>query len=269
MTTATLNHFSNAAVDLVDNLISSIPQKSLAHIMDTPITMSSLEIAKLTGKRHDNVMHDIRQQLEELGQDALEFQDIYQDSYNRSKPCFNLPRLEVDILLSGYSTKMRAAVIDRWHVLEADKQLGGTEIPNTIVGALKLALTLEKERTKLAHQVVSLEQQLSKNAEKVEFHDAIYESDDLMNPTVASKLFDTGRERYLQYLREHKILMSRPYQQNMPYQRYMDAGYFKVKKVMYEDPKTGEREPKALPLLTGKGLIWLQKFIAKHGRDAL
>jgi anti-repressor protein len=234
-----------------------------------PVTMSSLEIAKLTGKRHDNVMHDIRQQFEELGQDALEFKGHYQDSYNRSKPCFNLPRREVDILLSGYSTKMRAAVVDRWHVLEAEKKLGVIEIPNNLVGALKLVLTLKEERTILAHQVEALEQQISEDSEKVDFYDTVYERGDLMNPTMTAKLFDTGRNRYLQYLRDHKILMSRPHQQNMPYQQYLDAGYFEVKEGMCENPKTGERELKAHPLLTGKGLIWLQKFIAKHGRDGL
>lgn len=253
----------------IGSSFSSTHLESLIHIVDTPVTMSSLEIAKLTGKRHDNVMHDIRQQFEELGQDALEFQGHYQDSYNRSKPCFNLPRREVDILLSGYSTKMRAAVVDRWHVLEAEKKLGVIEIPSNLVGALKLVLTLKEERTILAQQVDALEQQLAEDSEKVDFYDAVYERDDLMNPTMAAKLFGTGRNRYLHYLRDHKILMSRPHQQNMPYQRYLDAGYFEVKEGMYENLKTGVRELKALPLLTGKGLIWLQQFITEHGRDGL
>ena len=33
---------------------------------NAPLTMSSLEISKLTGKRHDHVMTDIRNMLEEL-----------------------------------------------------------------------------------------------------------------------------------------------------------------------------------------------------------
>ncbi|UPF04912.1 phage regulatory protein/antirepressor Ant [Pseudomonas mosselii] len=253
----------------IGNSFSSTHLESLIHIVDSPITMSSLEIAKLTGKRHDNVMNDIRQQFEELGQDALEFQGNYQDYYNRSKPCFNLPRREVDILLSGYSTKMRAAVVDRWHALEAEKKLGVIEIPNNLVGTLKLVLTLKDERTMLAHQVEALEQQLAEDSEKVEFYNKIYERDDLLNPTKAAKLLGTGRNRYLEYLREHKILMSRPHQQNMPYQKYLDAGYFEVKECTCYNRKTGEREFKALPLLTGKGLIWLQQFIEKHGRIGL
>lgn len=268
-TTATLHHTQNTISSVIGHSFSTTSQEALVHIVDTPVTMSSLEIAKLTGKRHDNVMYDIRQQFKELGEDALSFQGIYQDSRKRSKQCFNLPRREVDILLTGYSTTMRAAVVDRWHALEAEKKLGVIEIPNNFAGALKLVLTLEEERTMLAHQVEALEQQLAEDAEKVDFYDKIYERDDLMNPTKAAKLLGTGRNRYLQYLRNHKILMSRPHQQNMPYQHYQDEGYFEVKEGMYENLKTGERELKTLPLLTGKGLIWLQKFIVKNGRDGL
>ncbi|MNE58472.1 Phage antirepressor protein KilAC domain protein [compost metagenome] len=121
----------------------------------------------------------------------------------------------------------------------------------------------------LAYKVETLEQQLAEDAEKVDFYNKIYERDDLLNPTKAAKLFGTGRNHYLEYLRDKKILMSRPHQQNMPYQRYLDAGYFEVKEGMYKNPKTGVVELKALPLLTGKGFTWLQKFITMNGRDGL
>jgi phage antirepressor YoqD-like protein len=262
MTTATMNYTPNVVTDVIGNSLSSMHQECLIHIVDIPVTMSSLDISTVTGKRHDNVMHDIRQLFKELGQDALEFQGIYLDALKRRKPCFNLPRREVDILLTGYSAKMRAAVVDRWRALEAEQKFGALRIPKSLTDALNLACTL-------AYHVETLEQQLADNAEKVDFYNKIHERDDLLNPTKASKLFGTGRNRYLQYLRDHKILMSRPHQQNMPYQRYLDAGYFEVKEGLYENPKTGKREFKALPLLTGKGMIWLQQFIDKHGRDRL
>ena len=79
------------------------------------MTMNSMEIAKVTHKRHDHVLRDIALMLSELhGEDGPDFGGIYLDKYNREQRCFNLPRREVDILLTGYSTLMRAAVIDRW-----------------------------------------------------------------------------------------------------------------------------------------------------------
>lgn len=87
------------------------------------MTMSSLEIAKLTGKEHFNVLVDIRKMLEELELGALSFQGSYLSAQNKQMPCFNLPKRECMILVSGYSIKLRAAIIDRWQELEDAQQV--------------------------------------------------------------------------------------------------------------------------------------------------
>lgn len=89
-----------------------------------PVTMSSLEIAELTGKNHADVLRDIRVVLEEARIDESKFAGIYKDSINRDKPCYNLPRRECDLVISGYSVKYRLAIIDRWHFLESQKDEG-------------------------------------------------------------------------------------------------------------------------------------------------
>ncbi|MCF3934312.1 Rha family transcriptional regulator [Acuticoccus sp. M5D2P5] len=93
---------------------------AVADPIKSSVTMSSLEIAEQTGKRHDNVMRDIRSILVELhGEaDALTFEGIYLDAYGREKPCYQLPERELMILLTGYSIPLRAKVIDRWKELE-------------------------------------------------------------------------------------------------------------------------------------------------------
>ncbi|WP_240336463.1 Rha family transcriptional regulator [Pseudomonas syringae] len=82
------------------------------------MTMSSLEIAELTGKQHKNVLVDIRTMLDELGDHSAGFSAQYKDSTGRTLPCFNLDRHHTECLLTGYSAKMRMAVIKRWHELE-------------------------------------------------------------------------------------------------------------------------------------------------------
>lgn len=79
--------------------------------------MSSLEIAELTGKRHDHVMNDIRKMLEELGILTPTFSGV-RIVRGKEYEVFNLPKRETLILVSGYSASMRASIIDRWQELE-------------------------------------------------------------------------------------------------------------------------------------------------------
>jgi phage regulator Rha-like protein len=106
------------------------------------ITMSSLEIAELVDKNHADVLRDIRNMLVELGIGERIFAGSYLSTQNKALPCFNLPRREVEILLTGYSIKLRARVIDRLNELENRQQL----IPQTLPEALRLAASLAEER---------------------------------------------------------------------------------------------------------------------------
>ena len=82
-------------------------------------TMSSLEIAELTGKRHADVMRDIRTMLRDLGQGLSNFAQAYRHPQNGQEfPCFNLPRDLTFTLVTGYSIPLRKKVIDRWMELE-------------------------------------------------------------------------------------------------------------------------------------------------------
>lgn len=83
------------------------------------LTMSSREIAALTGKRHDNVVADVRKMLSELGLGTPEFLGVYEAENGQQYECFNLPKRESLILISGYSIELRARIIDRWQELES------------------------------------------------------------------------------------------------------------------------------------------------------
>ncbi|MGZ5052325.1 MAG: Rha family transcriptional regulator [Methylobacter sp.] len=86
-------------------------------------TMSSTEIAELTGKNHKEVLRDIRKILDEVGIDSAQFCAQYKDSTGRLLPVFNLPRRECDLVIAGYSAKYRLAIIDRWQELEQKNQI--------------------------------------------------------------------------------------------------------------------------------------------------
>lgn len=65
----------------------------MQELMKNGIEMTSRELAELTGKRHDNVMADIRDEMEKLEKDGekglLIFQEgEYKDLNNQSRPMF-------------------------------------------------------------------------------------------------------------------------------------------------------------------------------------
>ncbi|WP_246468215.1 Rha family transcriptional regulator [Bartonella capreoli] len=106
-------------------------------------TMSSHEIAELCGKRHDHVMRDIKKMLEELNAPkfgAVSLMGNYFDKKGESRPCYHLPKRECLILVSGYSTTLRAKIIDRWQKLE--KQGGNSQLD--LANALQNPLTIRQ-----------------------------------------------------------------------------------------------------------------------------
>ncbi|ELE3278949.1 Rha family transcriptional regulator, partial [Salmonella enterica subsp. enterica serovar Tucson] len=71
------------------------------------LTMSSREIAELTGKQHKNVKRDIEKMLSDLQEDALRFEHIYLDVQNRQQIEYLLDREHTECLLTGYSAVHR------------------------------------------------------------------------------------------------------------------------------------------------------------------
>jgi phage regulator Rha-like protein len=103
-------------------------------------TMSSREIANVTGKRHNNVKRDIVSMLTDLEEDVLSFEHIYLDGYKREQVEYLLDRELTDTLLTGYSAKMRRAVIRRWAELEGHNAARQAVIANgtKVVGELAI-----------------------------------------------------------------------------------------------------------------------------------
>ena len=87
--------------------------------MTSVMTMSSLEIAELTGKRHDNVLADIRNMLTELEIEAPEFSGALKMPSGQKAKVYKLPKRECLVLVSGYSIVLRTKIIDRWLELES------------------------------------------------------------------------------------------------------------------------------------------------------
>ncbi|WP_299231678.1 Rha family transcriptional regulator [uncultured Halomonas sp.] len=81
-------------------------------------TMSSREIAELTGKRHHHVVRDVRAMIDALG-DEPDLGHLREEKDARGyTSCFHLDRYYSEVLVTGYDVHRRAAVIRRWMELE-------------------------------------------------------------------------------------------------------------------------------------------------------
>ena len=80
--------------------------------------MNSLQIAEITGKRHDAVLRDIRNLLQQGIAPHNFVESTYEDANQRNRPCYYLTKKGCLILASGYDAKLREKIIDRWEQLE-------------------------------------------------------------------------------------------------------------------------------------------------------
>ena len=153
-------------------------------------TMSSREIATLCDKRHDNVMADIRKMLDELDIYAPDFSGTFITEQGNQYECFNLPKRECLILISGYNVKIRTKIIDRWQQLE---QATAPRLPQTFADALR-AYADEVEAHEQTKQTLAIAEP------KAQYFDKLVERNLLTNFTTTAKEFGIKRKDLIDYL---------------------------------------------------------------------
>ena len=90
----------------------------ISDLLNNDITMTSREIAEVTGKKLYHVNRDISAMLSELNLDKSIYGSIYFDNKNRQQTEYVLDEELTLTLITGYSIKLRNAVIKRWKQLE-------------------------------------------------------------------------------------------------------------------------------------------------------
>ena len=233
-------------------------------------TMSSIEIAELTGKEHKYVMRDIRTLLEQ-GVQELNFEPsfIIRDLPNggsKQDPCFNLTKKGCLILASGYDAKLREKIISRWEELEIEKRNGGFKVPSSFAEALRLA-AVQME------QIEQQQKQLEADKPKVLFAEAVSTSQRSCLVSELAKIISQngvaiGQNRLFVWMRKNGYLCNKGQYYNQPTQKAMELGLFEIKKTTITKPD-GDVIVTTTSKVTGKGQIYfVNKFIGKEEPDA-
>lgn len=124
---------------------------------------------------------------------------------------------------------------------------------------IQLATALKEERQ--ARLVA--EQKIEEQRPLVEFADKVSNSSNLIGMGKMAKLLkdeniNIGRNRLFEWLRKKEILM----RNNIPYQRYIDGGYFQVKESTFETPYGTKTQQTTF--VTGKGQIYITEKLRKE-----
>lgn len=221
----------------------------------TSLTMSSREIAELTGKEHKNVIRDIRTMLADLG-DGSDLSHVQEAKDSRGYTTeISLPKDLTLTLVAGYNVKLRKRIIDRWLELEA-QQPAAPSIPQTLPEALRLAADLAEQKAKA-------EAALAIAAPKVEGFDRIANATGLLSLRETATTLKVPERKFILWMQRHDWLYRRPGKGTLlGYAERLKDGYLEHKAVTIHNDRTGEDEIREQVRVTPRGLTVLAKRVA-------
>ena len=210
-------------------------------------TMTSREIAELTGSEHFNVLTTIRNLVDRgviFGNETPYVHPQNGQTYSE----FRLDYRDTMVIVSGYSVELRAKIIDRWQELEQAQPVAHA-IPATYAQALMLAA---KQAEQLEQQQALIEAQQP----AVEFVDRFVEAKSAKGFREVAKILGVKEREFINDLANSKIIFKMG-SNWLPMAEHQHSGHFTV--------KTGEASGHAFiqTRFTPEGVAWIAKRYSK------
>lgn len=219
-------------------------------------TMTSLEIAEITGKNHSHIMRDIRnllsQGVSESNFGLSSYKQAQPNGGTKNVPCYELTKKGCLILASGYDALLRERIINRWEELEKEKRNGGFIVPQSFSEALMLAAkqqmqiedmqrniearkaeeqrllieNAQKDETinEQGEQIIKLSNDIVKMQPKVDYCDKILSSTSLVTTTQIAQDYGYSAVAFNKILAELRI-QHKVNKQWILYAPYLACGY--------------------------------------------
>ncbi|HEC3156858.1 TPA: Rha family transcriptional regulator [Escherichia coli] len=120
-------------MNTVTTMNTAVKTASVSLVVDNtkPLTMSTLQIAELTGKKHKHVMRDVRQMIEslELGSKLVEsnsglyyfVEKEYKAENGKANPFYELDEDLCNTLVMGYDAPLRFKIAKEWRLMKEGK----------------------------------------------------------------------------------------------------------------------------------------------------
>ncbi|MEM7738996.1 MAG: phage antirepressor KilAC domain-containing protein, partial [Deinococcota bacterium] len=126
------------------------------------------------------------------------------------------------------------------------------QLPQTYEESLEQLLASVKTQKALAAKI-------EEDAPKVEAYENLIDAEAYYKGVVYAKMLGWGHIRLYRVLRHLKIFM----QNNVPYQQFIDAGFFVVKQSTFT--VNNEKQVQLSTLATPKGVEYLRRRLAREG----
>ncbi|UVL07323.1 phage antirepressor KilAC domain-containing protein [Pseudomonas rhodesiae] len=215
------------------------------------VTMSTREIADLTGKQHKNVLRDVNVMLDALEKTGSDLSQAirYTDERGRTSEV-RLDRVLTETLLTGYSIPLRHRVVTR--LAELEKVSRHTiSMPSNFAEALQLAADQAKHNASL-HQVIQ------QQAPKVLALERLSATQGSICITSAAKQLGVGPMKLFKWLSDNRWIYRRAaFSAWSAYQPRLTAGLLEHKLVKVG--KGDEQDLKVVEqvMVTRKGITTL------------
>ena len=207
---------------------------------------------------HFSFLNKIEKEFEEEIADKNIFVSSYKDSSGKSCKCYELNYEQSLQILMSESKVVRKGVIEVLKAQQNEINKLKSQLPdftNPALMAREWATqyeTIEKQKLELESKQKFIEESKPKLFE----YEVLMDSDTSISIGQFSKMLQIGRNNIFDLMREKKILISGGREHNLPYQKYIDAGYFEVKESTI-NPKEGVSFIKQQTLVTPKGQSYL------------
>jgi len=210
----------------------------------TASSMTSLEIAGLVEKRHDNVRRTIETLANQgiISLPQIEEVKIQRERRQETATAYRFTgeqgKRDSIVVVAQLSPEFTARLVDRWQELEQAVALGAFNIPQDYSGALRLAADMTDKAFALEHKV-------AEQTPKVEVYDRIVEDSGTYLVRAAAKVLDMGPHADKGHLlaRQDKI----------------DKGWLAHKLTPFFNRRTQMNEVAAALRVTPRGLMTLAR----------
>ena len=239
------------------------------------LTIDSREVAKMVKKDHSHLLRDIKGYIKVLIDNpildsglTMRPTDFFIKSHyqledeSRKYLCYLVTKKGCEMIANKLTGEkgilFTATYIEKFHEMETKLKKQNTyKLPQTFSEALRMFADEVDKNTKLIEENKVMKP-------KSDFYDKVAGSEDLTSIGETAKLINCkgmGRNNLFAFLRDKNILMN----DNCPYQRFVDAGYFKIIEKAFVI--NGEEKVNRVTMCFQRGIDYIIKLLDKNGYE--